>query len=180
MNDENLIELIYKNKIAYLIPITIGTIVFSIAIEAKDPLITILMTSIFLQTIYTTKKAFTNVLEKKFSKNQFKKGFISLLVGFTLIFISPIINSYKVVNTENSNIKKSENLMFDLGKSVAYNIDNENSSKIVKEPTDKMNYSGYITLIIATAFIDYSIPFLLTHKLENYYKENTLENKNEI
>lgn len=179
MNNNNLIKIIYKYKIAYLIPITIGAIVFSTAIEAKDPLITILMASIFLQTIYTTKKAFNNVLNKKFSKNQFKKGLISLLIGFTLIFISPIINSYKVVNAENPNTKNSGNLMFDLGKSIAQEINNESSSKIIIQPTDKMNHSGYITLIIATAFIDYSIPFLLTHKLENYYRENTLESKNE-
>lgn len=179
MNDKTLIELIYKYKIAYMIPIAIGAITFSVAIETKNPLITILMISIFLQTIYTTKKAFTNVLEKKFSKNQFKKGLISLLIGFTLIFISPIINNYKVVNAENPNTKNSGNLMFDLGKSVAQSIDNKSSSKIVIQPTDKINHSGYIILIIATAFIDYSIPFLLTRKLENYYRENTLESKNE-
>lgn len=180
MKNENLIELIYKYYVAYMIPTIIGAIVFSIAIEAKNPLITVLMITIFLQTAYTTKKAFTNVLEKKFTKNQFKKGFLLLLIGFGLIFISPIANNYKIVSTTNQNTKSSGNSMFDLGQSIGQSIDNEDSIKIIKEPSKEMTHDAYLALILATAFIDYSIPFLLTHKLENYYKENTLEDESYI
>ena len=88
------------------------------------------------------------------------------------------MNNYKIVSTTNQNTKSSKNSMFDLGQSIAQSIDNEDSIKIIKQPSKEMTHNAYLTLILATAFIDYSIPFLLTHKLESYYKANTVENEN--